>query len=86
MELISKDEFYEDNLEDVIQMINQYITAVDIEAYKEEGEIIIPLENELADLHENVIASLANLLEEVGWEVTIQEKETEEDVDLLILT
>ena len=86
MSVISKDEFYEDNLEDVLETINKHISAVDIATYKETGEIIIPLADELAELHENIIASIADILEEAGWEVTLEESEEKEVPSLLILT
>lgn len=86
MEIISKDEFYEDNLEDILQIINDQINAADITVYKETGEIVIPIVDELADLHENIIASIADILEDAGWEVTLEESEEKETPALLILT
>ena len=86
MEIISKDEFYEDNLEDILQIINDQINAADITVYKETGEIVIPIVDELAELHENIIASIADILEDAGWEVTLEESEEKETPALLILT
>jgi hypothetical protein len=85
MSIISKDEFYEDNLEDVLEIINKHISEIDITTYKETGEIVIPIVDELAELHENVIASIADILEDAGWEVTLEESEEKEVPSLLIL-
>jgi hypothetical protein len=41
--------------------------------------------DELAELHENVIASIADILEDAGWEVTLEESEEKEVPSLLIL-
>jgi hypothetical protein len=34
MSIISKDEFYEDNLEDVLEIINKHISEIDITTYR----------------------------------------------------